>query len=191
MQPARLTDEEAARFVQLGETEMFGVLVERYEDKLLRYGRRFLPQREDIEDIVQDVFVSAFENIQGFDTKERFSPWIYRIAHNAFVNRLKKTVRDRLRLIDLDALVSHPAYEDAEEAERERAEMRKMIDAALEGLPPHYREVLVLYYLEDMQYKEIGDILGVPVSTVGVRLLRAREALKERYIYLDTHHGNH
>jgi len=189
MQNAIITDEEAARFVQLGETEMFGVLVERYEEKLTRYGRRFLPRTEDIEDIVQDVFVSAFENIQSFDTKERFSPWIYRIAHNAFINKLKKSVRDRLRLIDLDAMVSHPAYENAEEAARENAEVRKMIDRALDRLEAKYREVVVLYYLEDVPYKEIADILGVPVSTVGVRLARARSALKVHYEELERNNG--
>jgi RNA polymerase sigma-70 factor (ECF subfamily) len=189
MEHLRLSDEEVVRLVQLGEAEMFSVLVDRYEEKLLRYGRRFISEEADIEDIVQDVFMNAYENIQSFSTKRRFSPWIYRIAHNAYVNKLKKSVRDRLRSIDLDTLVSHPAYEDPAESERERQEIGKLLEAALEKLPLKYREVLVLYYLEEVPYKEISDILGIPVSTVGVRLGRGREALKNIYTELYPHHG--
>ncbi|MDB5194682.1 MAG: subfamily polymerase sigma factor, polymerase sigma-70 factor, subfamily [Parcubacteria group bacterium] len=191
MEALTLTDEEAARLVQLGEPEMFGVLVERYEEKLLRYGRRFLSKSEDIEDIVQDVFMSAYENIQDFDTHARFSPWIYRIAHNAFVNKLGKSVRDRLRLIDLDTLLSHPAYEDPDIERREWKEVGKMIDKALAEVAPKYREVLVLYYLEELPYKEIADVLSVPQSTVGVRLKRGKEALKRAYEQLERDHGTH
>src|SRR6185369_748076 len=104
----------------------FGLLVERYEGKLLRYGRKFINSQEDIEDIVQDVFISAYQNIQSFDSSLRFSPWIYRIAHNAFVNALK--AKDRRPLfVDFDALISHPVYDDPVESIREQEEMRKVL----------------------------------------------------------------
>lgn len=176
-----LTDEELVALVCGGDVNQFGVLVERYEAKLMRYGRKFLSRHEDIQDIVQDVFVSAYQNIQNFDTAQRFSPWIYRIAHNAFVNRLKKNSYNPLVLIDFDTMISHPAYEDPAPLEREQKEMRVMIDKALANLQPKYREVLILHYLEDMSYKEISDILQIPSGTVGIRLKRAKEALKKVY----------
>jgi len=71
------TDEEIAKMVQLGDVESFGVLVERYEPKMLRYAQRFLFHKQDTEDQVQEVFLKAYTNIQGFDTKRKFSPWIY------------------------------------------------------------------------------------------------------------------
>lgn len=179
-----------ARLVQAGDTEAFGVLVERYQDKLLRYGKRFLSDRSDIEDIVQDVFLSAYENFRSFDVEKRFSPWIYRIAHNAFVNRLRKASRLVPGGFDFDTLVSHVAYEDPVESEREQREMRIMIDKSLEAISPKYREVLILFYLEGLDYKEIADVLEVPSGTVGVRLRRGREALKEVYERLDSHHAN-
>jgi RNA polymerase sigma-70 factor (ECF subfamily) len=83
-----LTDEQIAVRVQSGEQELFGALMERYEPKLSRYGRKFLASPDNIDDIVQDVFISAYQNIQSFDLTRRFSPWIYRIAHNAYVNAL-------------------------------------------------------------------------------------------------------
>jgi RNA polymerase sigma-70 factor (ECF subfamily) len=175
------TDEDIARLVQNGDTEAFGVLVERYEEKLLRYGRRFLAAREDIEDIVQDAFISAYRNMKSFDTGKRFSPWIYRIAHNAFANELRRRSHSPITLMDFDTLVSHSAHEDPPPSKLEQEAMKKMVELGLEKLEPKYREVILLYYIEEMSYAEIADILQVPTGTVGVRIKRAKEALKKTY----------
>ena len=176
-----LTDEEIAAHVQRGQPELFGVLMERYEQKLSRYGKKFLANPDNIEDIVQDVFISAYQNIQSFDMSRRFSPWIYRIAHNAYVNALKKNSHMPVTLFDFDALVSHTAYEDPDELEREQKDIKVMIDASLEKVPPKYKEILLLRYYEDMDYKEIAEVLELPVGTVSIRLKRAREALKKAW----------
>ncbi|HVV38950.1 MAG TPA: RNA polymerase sigma factor [Candidatus Paceibacterota bacterium] len=183
------TDEELARRVQSGDKEVFGALMERYEQKLLRYGAKFLATHDDIVDIVQDVFIRTYQNIQSFDTSQRFSPWIYRIAHNAFVNALKRRSYNPLTLVDFDTFISHVAYEDPAPKERERKEMRAMIDKGLEELQPKYREVLILHYLEDMPYKEIADILQIPSGTVGIRIKRAKEALKGVYQKMNLDYG--
>jgi RNA polymerase sigma-70 factor (ECF subfamily) len=184
-----LSDEALVERVQSGESDAFGVLIERYEEKLLRYGRKFLANQEDIRDLVQDAFIRTYQSIQNFDISLRFSPWIYRIAHNVFVNRLKQQKRSPLLYIDFDLFISHPVYEDPTEREREQEEIRVMIDQFLEKLSPKYREVLVLHYLEDMAYKDIADVLSVPLGTVGVRLKRAKEALKELYIQHNEPYG--
>src|ERR1043166_6670972 len=102
------TDEQIALAVQAGTTERFGELIERYEAKLLRYVRKFLLDPEDAQDIVQDTFIKAYENLQSFDASRRFSPWIYRIAHNEFVNALKKKQSRRTMFtIDFDTLFPH------------------------------------------------------------------------------------
>jgi RNA polymerase sigma-70 factor (ECF subfamily) len=170
------TDEEVARQVQQGDTESFGILVDRYEARLTRYGRKFLSRQEDIEDIVQDIFMRTFQNIQSFNPAERLSPWLYRIAHNAFVNELRRRGKMPL-LIDFDTLFSHPAYEDPAESERDQRDMRALIDRGLKTLPPKYREVLVLHYFEELPYRDIADVLQVPIGTVGIRLKRAKKAL--------------
>ena len=183
----QLSDEEVATLVQRGDKEQFGILVERYEAKLLRYGRKFLSRTEDIEDIVQEVFINCYQNLQSFDPSQRFSPWIYRIAHNAFVNGLRKNKRSPLVFVDFDTFVAHPVYEDPLPREREEAEVKRMIEKSLQRLKPKYREVLVLYYLEELSYKEIADIIKVPIGTVGIRLTRAKSALKKSYE--EIHHG--
>ena len=183
------TDEALARRLQAGDKEVFAFFIERYEKRLTRYGTKFLPRHEDIQDIVQDVFISAYQNIQSFDADQRFSPWLYRIAHNAFVNALKKRSRNPLVFLDFDTFLPHIAYDDPDETERGRKDMRVLIDKGLDGISPKYKEVLILHYLEDLGYQEIADVLRVPVSTIGVRLRRGKEALREAYDKVDKHHG--
>ena len=175
-----LSDEELASFVQKGDTEKFGLLMERYQDKLFRYGRKFLSSEDNIEDVVQEVFIKVYQNIRSFDSSQRFSPWIYRIAHNTYINAIKKSASGPLYLFDFDTLISHTVVDDPIVREREQKEMKEVVDNGLAEIEPKYREILILFYLEDLSYKEIGEILQIPIGTVGVRIMRAREILKQR-----------
>ena len=172
------TDETLAAEVQSGDTEAFGLLVRRYEDKLTRYARKFLFAGDDAADVVQEVFIKAFTNIKSFDVRKRFSPWIYRIAHNSLINEIKKQRRLPLAL-NLDLLLPHPAARETADDAATRAETRKLLDDCLDKLDQKYREVLVLYYYEELDYREIADILKIPIATVGIRLLRGKQAMKK------------
>jgi len=171
------SDEQLASQVQKGDTQAFGVLVERYQAKMLRYARKFL-LADNSEDAVQEVFIKVYQNINSFDTGQRFSPWIYRIAHNEFINHLKKSGREQLSFFDPDTFFPHPIAKETAEGETEKNEAKKTVLAGLDKLDVKYREALVLFYLEELSYKEISDVLKVPVATVGVRIKRAKEALK-------------
>lgn len=181
-------DEQLALRAQHGDTEAFGELVERFEPKLLRYGRKFLSGREDIEDITQEVFIKAYQNIQEFDVTRRFSPWIYRIAHNAFTNALRARSRNPVRFFgfEFDTFVPHASEAVTQETEYEQHEIRALIERGLSQISPAYAEVLILYYLEELRYEQIAEVLRVPVGTVGVRLQRARIALKHNAHELQT-----
>ncbi len=174
-----LTDEQLAILVQQGDKEKFGLLVDRYQQKLLRYGKRFLYEHNNVDDIVQDTFIRAYQNIQSFDASQKFSPWIYRIAHNMFINAIKKHSRNPLYFFDLDTIMPHIVYEDTAITEREHAELKKVVDKGLSLLGQNYREIIVLYYYEELGYKEIADILHIPVGTVGIRLQRAKQQLRK------------
>ncbi|MFZ1074872.1 MAG: RNA polymerase sigma factor [Minisyncoccia bacterium] len=173
------TDEELAALVQGNNEAAFGVLMSRYQPKMLRYGRKFLSENAPIEDVVQEVFIKTYQNIRSFDASRPFSPWIYRIAHNMFANTLRTDSRRPFVTVNLDLFSAHTAYEIDPAGDEEREEMRALVESGLASLAPMYREILVLYYLEQLGYREIADVLRVPVGTVGIRLRRAREALKK------------
>lgn len=174
-------DSEIARLVQEGEKELFGILIDRYEPKLRRYGWRFLNTKEDIEDIVQNVFIKAFRNIQSYNSKKDFSPWIYRIAHNEFVNRIKKKGRSPLRFFDPDTIFPHLLSQDEKSTDKfNKKELASALEQCLDDLKPKYREPTVLYYFEGLSYEEIAKVMKIPTATVGTRLRRAKKILKNK-----------
>src|SRR6185369_17084427 len=129
------TDEQLALAVVAGSSERFGELVERYEAKLLRYARKFLLDPEDAQDIVQDTFIKAYENLQSFDTSRRFSPWIYRIAHNEFVNALKKKESRRtVFTIDFDTLFPYLQAVDTADSIALERDTRETLEKHLDKL---------------------------------------------------------
>jgi|ERR1035437_3375670 RNA polymerase sigma-70 factor (ECF subfamily) len=177
-----MTDEELASLIQKGDLELFGQLMDRYTEKLFRYGKRFISDTDHTEDIVQDVFIKTYQNIQSFDSTRKFSSWIYRIAHNAFVNALRKKATEPIPYFDFDALTHHAIHEDSTENMKEVEEMRVLIEKGIQNLAPMYREVVTLYYFENLGYQEISDILEIPVGTVGIRLSRARAILRKHFL---------
>lgn len=178
---SRLPDEEIVRMVQSGKIESFNILVQRYQEKMSRYGRKFLTSYNDIEDLVQEIFIKAYTNIQSFDASRKFSAWLYRIAHNEFINAIKKRGKEPLPFFDLDILWPHSVSKENADKETNQRELSQMLDKCLDKLSPKYREPLVLYYYEDLTYQGIADVLHIPVATVGIRLKRGKEMLKSLF----------
>jgi len=172
------TDEEIAKLVATGNLELFSTLVRRYEGKIKRYGRKFLSGREDIEDIAQNIFIKAYRNIKSFEPKRKFSSWIYRIAHNEFINALKKKKREPLRFFDPDVIFPFLAGKNKDYG---LVIDKEILEKNLDKLETKYKEVIVLRYYSDLSYKEISEILAVPTSTVGIRIKRAVNKLKTIY----------
>lgn len=177
-------DEDIAKRVQKGGEDSFRLLVVRYKEKLTRYAKRFLFDQDEAKDLVQEVFVKAYVNIKKFDTARRFSPWLYRIAHNEFVNALRKRTARKKVEAELygddrpDAPAPQFLAKETADGSMRREEIREMFYYALGKLDPKYREPLILYYFEEMDYKTISEVLQVPLSTVGVRLQRGKAMLK-------------
>jgi RNA polymerase sigma-70 factor (ECF subfamily) len=174
-----ITDEDLAAKVQNGDPDAFGQIVERYAQKMLRYAGRFLFGYRDAEDVVQEVFINAFVNIQGYSPQKSFSSWIYRIAHNRFVDEIRKAKREPLPFFDSESLFPHPISTTDLELESDRAALKAFMEQHLDKLNPKYREPLVLFYFEGLGYAEIAEILRIPTSTVGVRLNRGKAEMKK------------
>lgn len=175
-----LKDEEIASLVQGGDQDSYGALIERYEKKLTRYGRRFLYDYDDIEDVVQEVFLKAYTHINSFDTKRSFSSWIYRIAHNEYINVLKKKKSTSFfSLFEFDTFFPHLVAGKSPYDEAIEKEEKVRVENAVAKLDVKYKEPLLLFLYEDKSYEEISDILEIPKATVGVRIMRAKKQLAE------------
>lgn len=173
------SDEALASAAQRGDVRAYGLLAQRYYEKISRYARRMLYLSTDTEDLVQDVFLKAYEGLKSFNTQRRFSPWLYRIAHNTFVNHLRKSQHAALPFFDPETLFPHPVAADNPHKEFQTAEERRQLEEALGHLDPKYREPLALFFLEDMNYEEIADVLHISVNAVGVRIHRAKALLRQ------------
>lgn len=181
-----LSEKESIQKLQKGDTDAFAFLVKEYSPRISRYLSKFLYKEEDVEDVLQEVFIKAYVNIQSFDSAQPFSPWIYRIAHNEAINFLKKKKPQSFSLFDVDVLFPHPIAKETSDTESERALTKSMLDKVLGQIDVKYREVLLLYFYEDFSYKEIASTLQIPVTTVGVRITRgknlARKLVQEKGI---------
>lgn len=153
----------------------------RYQGKLFAYLYRLIGDKDEAEDLLQNVFIKTYRNLDSFDTNRKFSSWIYRIAHNEAVNFIKR--KSLKRFISLENITS--AKDKLESADLEdnaheswiRKETNKEVDEAIKKLPFKYRQVLVLRYYSDKSYEEISEILGRPVNTVGTLIKRAKDKL--------------
>ncbi len=174
------TDNELVR-LSLGNPDHFSCLTSRYESKLLHYIMRISKFRiEDASDVLQDVFVKTYYNLNDFDENLKFSSWIYRIAHNQTVSEIrKKVVRPTIPFEKEDIDRFEDVFDITKEIDNNFD--REMIDNILSKMDEKYREVLILRFLDEKDYVEIADILKKPVSTVGNLILRGKKIFKEEY----------
>lgn len=172
-----LSDEKLVELVRSKDQELYRELVRRYQDKLLRYTNYLVHDAEPAADVVQEVFIKAFVNLQSFNTRKKFSSWLYRIVHNEAVNHLKKS-KKITPFAGREWLADNVAGNTDLENDFLQKEKEENIRRGLEKLPLKYREPLVLFYFEEKSYEEIGDILRMPVGTVGTRINRGKILLR-------------
>jgi RNA polymerase sigma-70 factor (ECF subfamily) len=178
MQDSSKNDQELAMLVQSGGVDFFGVLFNRYEAKIKRYAKKFIYGEDEINDAIQQIFTKAFVNINSFDSNRKFSSWLYRIAHNELVNLLKKKRHSFLPLFDLDVFLPRNFLNNKIADDIDAKNLKKEVERTLEKIEEKYREPLYLYYIEELPYKDISEIMKIPVSTVGVRITRAKKLMK-------------
>jgi len=181
---SNLTDEELVKLA-LEDQAVFLWLVERYRAKLLRYINRLTNVNDDdAEDILQDVFIKVYLNLNDFNGDLKFSSWIYRITHNQVISRHRRLkARPEGYLIDIeDQAARNLAAEIDIEASADLELLKKKIKLILGFLEERYREVLVLKFLEEKNYQEISDIIKKPGGTVASLINRAKQAFKKELL---------
>lgn len=174
------SDEELVRQT-LKDKQLFGILIERYEQKLTRYVHRLgVKNPDDQLDVMQEVFLKIYKNLNGFDTQMSFSSWAYRIAHNEAISWYrKKNVRPEGHLVaESDEIVSLVSSKElGADVLVDRDINVKEVTRALNKLDEKYREVMILRFFEHKEYDEISDILKIPIGSVGTLIHRGKKRL--------------
>ena len=175
------TDEELVNLT-LDNQSYFLHIIKRYEEKLLHYILRITNvSHEEAEDVLQDVFIKVYENLHDFDPDLKFSSWVYRLTHNQVISNFRKNkARPQISAFDLEEDVLGKLASDLDLVKEVDAQyLRKNINSVLGCLESKYREILVLKYLEEKDYREISDIIKKPMGTVASLLNRAKKEFKE------------
>lgn len=169
-----------------GAEENFEQLVERYQRPIISYVYRFLNDYDASLDVTQEVFIKVYNSLERYSTDYKFSTWLYRIAHNAAIDHIRRNSRKEQ---SIEAENSEGTYQlqleskrPNPEEDRQRSEWRTEIESVVQCLPAAYRELIVLRHGKDLSYVEIAEITSLPLGTVKNRLFRAREMMRELFI---------
>ncbi len=178
----QIADEELARQAALGDARAFEDLVERHQRYVFNLCLRILGNYDLAAEMAQEVFLRAWRSIGSFRGDARFTTWLYTVAHNLCLNRLEGVQRDAHHRVSEDDAAEelgrlHSKEEDPAVA-YDRKELKGSIHRLIEQLPPRYRAVITLFYLQELSYQEIAEVTGLPIGTVKTHLFRAKEMLR-------------
>lgn len=183
----RETDEALVVLARNGDFGAFEKLFERHRTLVYRFVYQMLARRDDAEDVVQEVFVRAYQNLGRYRDEAKFTTWLLRIASNLSTDRVRMHHR-RQNLEQQEAsgalvwMTQGETDDPVENLEQDRR--RDALRKALQALPVHHRQMIVLRDIEEREYEEIGSIVGCSVGGAKLRVLRARRALKDRMLPL-------
>ncbi len=173
-----LTDIELVERAIEGDEKSFEEIVRRYQHPIVSYIYRMTGDYETSLDIAQEVFIKVYSNLSSYRSNYRFSTWIYKIAHNATIDYLRRDhksqeVQSETNFLRLESQNPTP------QKESEVKELLEEIRSVIGCLPTNYRELILLRHSQDLSYEEIAEITGLPIGTVKNRLFRARAEIKK------------
>lgn len=177
---------ESIKQIKKGDRKAFEQIVSLFQNRIYHHCYRMIGNTHEAEDLAQEAFVRAYVNIHSFDERRKFSTWLYRIATNLTIDRLRKRkpdhfLEEKVRGTEGLTMYSQLTSDDPlPEEEIERLELQNYIHTQILKLSTIYRSVIILRYIEEFSLKEISTILDIPLGTVKTRLHRGREALRKK-----------
>ncbi len=186
-----LTDELLAVRCLLGEPAAFDELVHRWHEPLWRYTRSLLPDEQVAADALQDTWLRVLRSMPRLRDPARLRPWLFGIARRSVMDRLRDRYAQRTdNTAELSDVADEYAHADAsltaESEHEERQTVRAQLHASLDRMPVVDRDVLVLFYLQDLSLAQIAEVQDVPLGTVKSRLSRARRTLRHLMTHTET-----
>ena len=164
----------------------FEELVRRYQRPISAYVYRMVGDYDTALDLTQEIFIKIYGSLSRYRPEFKFSTWIYKIAHNAAIDHLRRNAgRERSLVTGTENDHYELPIESAglgPEQQSEREERRIEIESVVRSLPTAYRELIVLRHSQDLTYEEIVDVTGLPLGTVKNRLFRAREMMRQQFL---------
>ena len=186
VEQGKLTDTELVAMFRKGDHAAFSELISRYSEKAHNLAMRFTRNQEDAEEVLQDVFITVYNKIDGFKGESAFSSWLYRITVNTSFMKLRK--RKQTAAVSLEEIT--PSVKESWVANRSdaadvnylysRHELRAELDEAIQRLPEEYRIIFMLRDVDGLSNQEVGEILNISVPAVKSRLHRSRLMLRKR-----------
>lgn len=181
-----VSDRELVAIAIDGFDGSFEELVRRYQRPISAYVYRMVGNYESALDLTQEIFIKVYNSLNRYRAEFKFSTWIYKIAHNAAVDHLRRTAtREQSLVLGPEGDTFDLPLESARlspEQESERKERRGEIEAVVRALPANYRELIILRHSQDLSYEEIVEVTGLPLGTVKNRLFRAREMMRQQFV---------
>ena len=160
-----------------GDTNAFSILVDRYKDLVFTLAIRMVKNREEAEEVSQDTFIKVYKSLSKFKGNSKFSTWIYKVAYNTCLDRLKKIKRE-YNVVTIDEYTEHQVKTlDNALAQMEAKEHKDKIQECLQLLPSDDSFLLTLYYFEELSLEEISKVVDLTANNVKVKLFRSRKKL--------------
>lgn len=177
---ANMTDYELITQILNGDKDLFVELVRRYKKLVYSVVVRMVNDRDEADDLAQEIFVKIYRNLDKYYPDYKFSTWIIRISTNHVIDYRRKNRCETQPIEDMEYETIHGfASESSPEAEYLKKELKEMLDKLVSALPEMYRVPIMLYHEQGLSYQEIADIIEQPLSKVKNRIFRGRKMLKE------------
>jgi RNA polymerase sigma-70 factor (ECF subfamily) len=181
-----VSDRELVAIAVTGFDGSFEELVRRYQRPISAYVYRMVGNYESALDLTQEIFIKVYNSLKRYRSEFKFSTWIYKIAHNAAVDHLRRSsTREQSLVAGTEGDTFDLPIESASltpEQESEQRERRVEIEAVVRSLPANYRELIILRHSQDLSYEEIVEVTNLPLGTVKNRLFRAREMMRQQFV---------
>ncbi|WP_435413662.1 RNA polymerase sigma factor [Psychroserpens mesophilus] len=160
-----------------GDTHAFALLVDRYKDLVFTLALRMLKNREEAEEVAQDTFIKTYKSLEKFKGDSKFSTWIYRVAYNTSLDRIKKN-KKHFNEVEINEFTAHQVITIDNALDRlETKEQEEVIQRCIALLPSEESFLLTLYYFDDLSLDDISKIVGITANSIKVKLFRSRKKL--------------
>lgn len=174
---SHLSDKVIVRNILNGNIQDFAVVVRNTEKLVTQIVRKMVATEDDQKDLVQDIYLKAYQNLSSFQFKSKLSTWIANIAYNTTINYLQKK---KVPIIEIEATIENKfIVTENPELVAIKTETLEILNEEIDNLPPLYKTLITLYHLEELPNKEIAEITNLPEGTIKSYLYRARKILKD------------